>query len=399
MRDPTIMLWPDALAPVNMSATIDRPAFKGPKPLDGREQVVFSTAGGWQIAYEGVPVYGDKFRLYKSIWTQIGGFSRPIYVKPEFSPNMLARRNNISALTTTFSGGALFSHSVKLPLDSIAAWEAYGTSTVTAAADTAPDGTTTALTLADADTVNPSSRYRYLLNMPTDKADYRLVVYVKKPAVAPTYIPAFSIVYNTGTEIIKWARLAVNHFTGTVTSFEATIKNVSVDLISGFYRVSFDTPNINCPLVGVVLEAAFSAASDPVNIVQSATGSIVVWSPELYRIDPTTARFSQSTADCILAANAKRGDVTLTVTNSTVSPVAAGDYFEIDGRLHLVRAIDGASWKIWPSLRKNAASGTVLEIDDPRLLAYLVTDSNALTLNQQFGRVSRVNVDFIEANW
>lgn len=223
MRDPAVLLWPDTLAPVNMTSTIDRPVFKGPKPLSGREQVVQSSAGGWLISYSGIPVYGDKFRHFRSIWSSLGGFAAPVYVKPEFSPNMLARRNNISATATTF----------------------------------ATDSTT------------------------------------------------------------------------------------------------------------------FSDGS----------------------------RFTQSTGDCVLATDAVRGATTISVTNSTVSPVQTGDYFEIDGRLHVVNAIDGTAWKIWPPLRANYAAGTILEIDDPRMLAYLVTDSSALTLNVQFGRLSRVDVDFIEANW
>lgn len=222
MRDPTVLLWPDNFAPVNMTVTIDRPVFKGPKPLDGREQVVSSTAGGWLISYEGVPVYGSNSRWFRSLWSSVGGLARKIYVKPEFSPNALAKRNNISAVTATFSDTAIFS-----------------------------DG----------------------------------------------------------------------------------------------------------------------------------------------------SRFNQSTGDCRLSANALRGAATISVTNSSVSAVQAGDYIELDGRLHVVQSIDGTSWNIWPPLRANYTSGTVIEIDDPRCLMYLVTDSKFLSTNVEFGRLSRVSVDFIEANW
>ncbi|UOF79276.1 distal tail protein [Caudoviricetes sp.] len=253
MRDPSIALWPDNLAPMNMTATIDRPVFKGPKPLDGREQVVSSSAGGWLISYEGIPVYGDKFRQFRSIWTAIGAFSKPIYVKPEFSPNMLAKRNNISAQASNF--------------------DQIGT----------------------------------LENM-----------------------------LYWGSKEILWG------------------------------------------------------AGEPIFWGTSGSGSSVF-------LDG--AWFTQSTGDCYLLSAAARGDVTISVFNSAISSVEAGDYFEINGRLHLVQGIDGNAWSIWPPLRSAYDAGTQLEIDDPRMVAYLVTDSRALSQSVEFGRISRVSVDFIEANW
>lgn len=222
MRDPSVLLWPDNFAPVNMTVSIDRPVFKGPKPLDGREQVVSTSAGGWLISYENIPIYSANSRWFRSLWIRLGGFAQAIYVKPEFSPNALAKRNNISVVTTTHSDTSIFS-----------------------------DG----------------------------------------------------------------------------------------------------------------------------------------------------SRFNQSTGDCRLSANALRGAVTITVTNSSISAVQAGDYIELDGRLHVVQSINGTSWNIWPPLRGNYANGTVIEIDDPRCLVYLVTDSKFLSTNVEFGRVSRISVDFIEANW
>ena len=223
MRNPLIMLWPDSFAPVNMTATIDRPVFKGPKPLDGREQVVSSSAGGWMISYEGIPIYADRIRFYRSIISRTGGFARPVYIKPEFSVNSLARRNNISPILRSFA-----------------------------------------------------------------------------------------------------------------------TQNVSF-----------------------------------------SDGSL----------------FSQSTSDCYLTANAARGATTISVNNSTISPVSAGDYFELSGRVYVVHGIDGQNWSIWPPIREAQSSGERLEIDDPRLLAYVVTDNQALSLNLQYGRIARINIDFIEANW
>lgn len=223
MRDPTVLVWPDAFAPRSMTVTIDRPVFKGPKPLDGREQVVSSSAGGWLISYEGVPVWSARYNQFRPMWMSLAAYARPVYVKPDYTENMLARRNNISAIKTK-----------------------YG---------------------------------------------------------------AQNVAHSDGSQ------------------------------------------------------------------------------------------FTQSTGDCILAANAKRNDVVLTVTNSTVSPVTAGDYFELDGRLHNVRAIDGNKWSIWPPLRKNAANGTVLEIDDPRLLAYMTTDSRGVAMQTEARNISFMNIDFIEANW
>lgn len=222
MRDPSIQDWPDRFAPASMSVVIDRPVFKGPKPLDGREQVVMSSAGGWRITYDGVAVYGDLYRQFRSLWLSAVAMAKPIYIKPEFTSNMLATRNGITPILTNF------------------------------------------------------------------------------------------------TDASKYSDLA-----------------------------------------------------------QSI----------------------QSTGDCILASAASRGDVSITVTNSTLSPVNAGDYFELAGRLHTVVSINGNTWGIWPPLRANYATGSKLEIDDPRLLAYVVTDSNSANMPIQNGGVSRLTIDFIEANW
>jgi len=253
MRDPAILAWPDAFAPRSMSVTIDRPVFKGPKPLDGREQVVAASAGGWLISYEGVPVYGQNYRSFRPMWVALAAFGRPVYVKPDFTENMLARRNLIDPIASGFSPYAV-----------------------------------------------------------------------------------------AGNELL-WA----------------------------------------------------------VNALNWGTGNPLLWGNELaeYTSFEDGSFFTQSTGDCLLAAAAKRGDTSITVGNSIVSPIEVGDYFEIDGRLHIVNGIDGQTWSIWPSLRANYAIGTVLEIDDPRLLTYMTTDSRGSVMSIDARAITFMTLEFVEAGW
>lgn len=253
MRDPAIQDWPDRFAPASMSVVIDRPVFKGPKPLDGREQVVMSSAGGWRITYDGVAVYGDLYRQFRSIWLSTVAMAKPIYIKPEFTSNMLATRNGVVADMAYFDQVGT--------LKSMLTWGA-------------------------SELLWGSAEPLFWGNDATDWSDFQ-----------------------------------------------------------------------------------------------------------------DGATFTQSTGDCYLLAAASRGAVSILVENSTASSVEAGDYFELDGRLHVVNGIDGDTWSIWPPLRANYSSGATLEIDDPRLLAYVVTDSNSANMPIQNGGVSRLTIDFIEANW
>lgn len=109
--------------------------------------------------------------------------------------------------------------------------------------------------------------------------------------------------------------------------------------------------------------------------------------------------FSESTSDCVLAAACASGVTTISVTNSAVAPLSAGDYFELAGRLHLVRAIVGTQWSIWPPTRAAYASGEKLEIDDPRCLCYLDTSADGPDPDVQFGQLGFGNFEFIEARW
>lgn len=215
-RDLSIPLWPDSFRPQQMSATIDRPLLKGPKPLDGREQVVASSAGGWMISYDGVPVYGALYQAWRGLWVTIAAQGKPVYVSPSLIDNGTAPALTVFSDSTTFS-----------------------------------DGTS----------------------------------------------------------------------------------------------------------------------------------------------------FAQSTSDCSLASAASQGATTISVTNSSARPRVVGDWFELNGRAHVIQAISGSSWTIWPPLRANYASGTVLEIDDPRVLAYLTPDGRGNVMNTDARKLTLVSLQFIEAGW
>ena len=109
--------------------------------------------------------------------------------------------------------------------------------------------------------------------------------------------------------------------------------------------------------------------------------------------------FSASISNCTLAAAATMGATEITVTNSVTAPLQAGDYFEIDGRLHRVVSIYLTTWKIWPGLRDDYASGKILEISDPRMKAYLSTESQALASRLATGRYGDATLEFVEAGW
>jgi len=108
-------------------------------------------------------------------------------------------------------------------------------------------------------------------------------------------------------------------------------------------------------------------------------------------------RFVSSLSDCTLAADAAKGATEITITNSTQAPIAAGDYFEINGRLHVIEELVGSAARIWPPLRAAYASGTKIEIDDPRMIAYLET--NEVGPQMQYGHWGEVDLAFEEANW
>ncbi|PPD10287.1 MAG: hypothetical protein CTY36_00400 [Methylocystis sp.] len=128
-------------------------------------------------------------------------------------------------------------------------------------------------------------------------------------------------------------------------------------------------------------------------------------------VSPVTSTFSDATIfsdgtrwetsiyDCTLAADAAQGAVEISVTNSATAPLRAGDYFELDGRLHVIESIIGTTWAIWPGLRADYAGGTVLEIADPRMKAYLETKDAAAATQMQYGRWGETTLEFVEAGW
>lgn len=108
-------------------------------------------------------------------------------------------------------------------------------------------------------------------------------------------------------------------------------------------------------------------------------------------------RFESSISDCVLAADAARDATQITITNSAQAPVDTGDYIELDGRLHVIEELVGSAATIWPPLRASYPSGTKIEIDDPRMLAYL--QSKEADPQLQYGRYGETDLTFEEANW
>ena len=206
-------VWPDNLIPKSVSVTMDRPVFKGPKPLSGREQVVAVDSGGWAISYDNIVLAGSaRYLAFRKIWAETVGAALPVYIAPDFGPH---------------------------------------------------------------------------------------------------------------------------------------------------------TPAVR-----------FGMTSSPTN--------------------------------CYLSSSTARGATTIPVTNSSGYALQAGDYFEINGRLHVIRSISGSSWTIWPPLRSyyngssyqtNTPSLTSMEIYDPRCLMYAVSDSKSNSMTLGDNAVGSVSLEFVEANW
>ncbi|MBM3552161.1 MAG: hypothetical protein FJX45_10415 [Alphaproteobacteria bacterium] len=108
-------------------------------------------------------------------------------------------------------------------------------------------------------------------------------------------------------------------------------------------------------------------------------------------------RFVSSLSDCTLAAGAAKGATEIVITNSQQAPLQAGDYIELSGRLHVIESLIVDLARIWPPLRAAHAAGTKIEIDDPRMLAYL--EEKEAGLQMQFGRWGEIDLSFEEANW
>ena len=130
----------------------------------------------------------------------------------------------------------------------------------------------------------------------------------------------------------------------------------------------------------------------------SATSPITSNFSDGFQFSDSTS-FETTIYDCTLAASALEGATQISVTNSATAPLSAGDYFELDGRLHVVEDINGTTWTIRPPLRAAYASGSILEIDDPRMLCVLDPKSAALTQQVQLGRFGTATFDFWEERW
>jgi hypothetical protein len=113
-RDPTVLLWPAYPGPSSVALTIDRPMFKGPPPLSGREQVVVSTAGAWKLDLKLVPVFPNVISEFRAFWARLGGKAQPIYVGPVDYVNSPSHRLGVATpVLSAFSTGAIFSNGAK----------------------------------------------------------------------------------------------------------------------------------------------------------------------------------------------------------------------------------------------------------------------------------------------
>jgi len=227
VRDPTIVAWPQMLAPRKVTMKVDQPIWNGPTPLAGRAQSVVSSAGGWRLSLEDIPVFKlTKLPAYRAMWSQLCGSRVPVYVGPYDHANAPYTRAGVTTpILTQFSQPVSFS-----------------------------DGT----------------------------------------------------------------------------------------------------------------------------------------------------KFSQRTGDCFLAADVAQNATQIQVTNSTAAPITAGDYIELNGRIHLVQGIWAGTptlLSIWPPTRAAYSSGLSIEIDEPMMLAYLTPDSAALAQSLDVPWSGRVTFDFVEASW
>lgn len=142
----------------------------------------------------------------------------------------------------------------------------------------------------------------------------------------------------------------------------------------------------------------------PMNDIYRPAKRAGVTTPILRNFSDTFAftdstQFSETIANCTLSAAAKAGGNQISVTNSSTAPLAAGDYFELRGRLHLVEDISGTTWTIWPKLRADYASGAKLEIDQPMMLARLDPKSQALATRLDLAWTGLTTFEFVEEPW
>lgn len=88
--------------PKRITLTIDRPLFKGPKPLAGREQVVAVDSGGWLVTYEDIPAGGVSGGIYEvnDLARQIAlfaGHGQAVYVRVSYGQATPRVRYNLTS--------------------------------------------------------------------------------------------------------------------------------------------------------------------------------------------------------------------------------------------------------------------------------------------------------------
>lgn len=115
-RDPAYSLFAnDVVAPRSITVTIDRPYWKGPKPLVGREQIVTSSAGGWKFRYNNIPIYGQNGRIFNAYMAAYALGSPLVYLSPALGKNMLVNHKTMTGISYKLSlAGAAGDSSIRV---------------------------------------------------------------------------------------------------------------------------------------------------------------------------------------------------------------------------------------------------------------------------------------------
>lgn len=109
--DPTILVWPDELAPHNIARRRVHPVNFGPEPIDGAPQSVVADAGRFQIEYNRIGLFGDSILTFRAIVADLTSPLKPVYVPLRDYPRTpRVRAGAISEHSQIhFSDGQLFS--------------------------------------------------------------------------------------------------------------------------------------------------------------------------------------------------------------------------------------------------------------------------------------------------
>jgi hypothetical protein len=101
----------------------------------------------------------------------------------------------------------------------------------------------------------------------------------------------------------------------------------------------------------------------------------------------------------INGAAAKRA-TQIGATIGTAGTIAAGVYFSIKDRLHVIREVVSTSgsdqtWNIWPPLREAVADNAVIDFDAPACLMRFVSDPST-DLDLTYGRFGFPDIELVE---